>query len=226
MCGRYTLTQTGQLPAVFEISEIRIPPRFNIAPTQEVPVVRLSDEKGRYLDSLKWGLVPRWSKDPSLGARMINARSETVEKKPSFREAFRQRRCLVPADGFYEWKKSPGSKQPYFIGMSDRSVFAFAGLWEYFSKDGRELETFTILTCKPNNLLSEIHDRMPVILPRESFSSWLDPRRDSSSLKSLLAPYSAEEMTAYRVSRLVNNPRNDVPECVEPVDRLPSLFGS
>jgi putative SOS response-associated peptidase YedK len=225
MCGRYTLAQTGQLPMVFEISEIRIPPRFNIAPTQEVPVVRLSREKGRYLDSLKWGLVPHWSKDSSVGARMINARSETVEKKPSFRDAFRQRRCLVPADGFFEWKKAPGGKQPYFIGMSDRSLFAFAGLWEYFARAGEELETFTILTCEPNALLSQIHDRMPVILARQSYGRWLDPDTDAKILHSLLAPYPAEEMTTYPVSKLVNSPRNDVPACIERADRPPSLFG-
>ena len=224
MCGRYTLTQTGQLPAVFEISEVRIPPRFNIAPTQEVPVVRLSEERGRYLDSLKWGLVPGWAKDPSIGARMINARSETVDKKPSFRDAFRQRRCLVPADGFYEWKKLPRAKQPYFIGMGDRSVFAFAGLWECFERADQELETFTILTCEPNTLLSNIHDRMPVILPRETYSAWLDPKTDPTDLSSLLIPYPAVNMTSFPVSKLVNSPRNDTPHCIEPVDPPSSLF--
>lgn len=224
MCGRYTLTQTGQLPAVFEISEIRIPPRFNIAPTQSVPVVRLSEDRGRFLDCLSWGLVPSWAKNPSMGARMINARSETVEKKPSFRDAFRRRRCLVPADGFYEWKKLSGGKVPHFIGMSDRSLFAFAGLWESNNRGDHQLETFTILTCQPNDLLAEIHDRMPVILPCEHYGRWLDPSSDAGLLNSLLAPYPAKEMTTYPVSRLVNSPRNDGPACIEPVDHPPSLF--
>jgi len=151
---------------------------------------------------------------------MINARSETVAKKPAFRAAFQQRRCLVPADGFYEWKKLTGGKQPYFVGMSDRSLFAFAGLWESFG----DLETFTILTCEPNNFLSELHDRMPVILSRQSYGSWLDPETDSKELHAMLAPYPAEEMTIYPVSRLVNSPRNDVPACIERVEPDPSLF--
>jgi putative SOS response-associated peptidase YedK len=220
MCGRYVLNQTGQLPAVFEISEIHIPPRFNIAPTQQVPVVRITEDRTRHLDSLRWGLIPSWSKDPTIASRLINARSETVDKKPAFREAFRQRRCLVPADGFYEWKRLPGGKQPYFIGMSDRSLFAFAGLWEYFNWKGNELESFTILTCEPNDLVSKLHERMPVILPRTSYASWLNPETESKSLHSLLAPYPATQMTTYPVSKLVNSPRNDVPACIEPFDEL------
>ena len=214
MCGRYVLSQTGELPAVFEISEIRIPPRFNIAPTQEAPVIRLSEDDRRHLDTLRWGLVPSWSKDSAIGSRMINARSETAARKPAFRGAFRHRRCLVPADGFYEWKRLPEGKQPYFIGMSDRSLFAFAGLWESFD----ELETFTILTCEPNERLSGLHNRMPVILPRETYDSWLDPRTGGEDLQSLMTPYAASNMTTYPVSRLVNNPRNDLPACIEPVD--------
>jgi putative SOS response-associated peptidase YedK len=226
MCGRYTLSQAGDLPAVFEISETRIPPRFNIAPTQEVPVIRLSETNERSLDTLRWGLIPSWTRNPAKVPSLINARSETAGKKPAFRDAFRKRRCLVPADGFYEWKNLPGRKQPYLVRMSDRSLFAFAGIWESFHNElGQELQTFTILTCKPNDVVASIHDRMPVIMPRQDYSTWLDPVATDCDLRSLLVPYPSGQMAAYPVSRLVNSPRNDMPACMEAVDEPTTLFG-
>lgn len=225
MCGRYTLSQTGELPAVFEISEIRIPPRFNIAPTQEVPIVRISENNQRQLDIFRWGLIPSWTRDAVRASSLINARSETAESKPAFREAYRRRRCLVPADGFYEWKSLAGAKQPYLVRMSNLSLFAFAGLWESLRRGaGKELHTFTILTCQPNDLVAGIHNRMPAILPRETYDRWLDPATLSCELKSLLAPYPGDQMSAFPVGRLVNSPRNDVPDCMEPLDEPRSLF--
>ena len=221
MCGRYVLSQTGNLPSVFEISETRIPPRYNIAPTQQAPVVRLDSDDRRRLDNLRWGLVPPWAAKPGSGPPLINARSETVSRKPAFRDAFSSRRCLVPANGFYEWKKTPGGKQPHWIGLSDQSLFAFAGLWESYQQAGSELESFTIMTCDANNLVAEIHDRMPVILAQENFESWLDPGARSTDLHPLLTPFPAHLMKTFQVSRLVNSPRNDDARCIEPYDEVP-----
>lgn len=216
MCGRYTLTKTGEMPEFFEISEVRLPPRFNIAPTQDVPVIRSSDG-ARKLDLLRWGLVPRWAKDPSIGARMINSRLETVEEKPSFRVPFQRQRCIVPADGFFEWRNDPGGKQPYYFTMKSGAVFGLAGLWDSCKREGEILETFSIITCEANSTVSPVHHRMPVILPRELFSSWLDPTVQGGELKHLLGPYPAEEIASSPVSRFVNNARNDSPECITPI---------
>jgi putative SOS response-associated peptidase YedK len=168
---------------------------------------------------LRWGLIPSWADDPEIGSRMINARSETVAEKPSFRRAFKERRCLIPANGFYEWRKENGGKQPYYFRMKDGRPFAFAGLWESWDRHGGgEIQSCTILTTDANDLVSEIHHRMPVILPQEDYELWLDSTlREPDQLLPLLAPYPTNDMEAYPVSRRVNNPSNNEPGCVESV---------
>jgi putative SOS response-associated peptidase YedK len=219
MCGRYTLrTPVGRLAEEFgfEASSVELPPNYNVAPTQEVAAV-LSEGGERRLELLRWGLIPPWADDPQIGSRMINARSETAPEKPSFRRAFRERRCLIPADGFYEWKRMNGSKQPYYIHMKEGRPFAFAGLWESWKDNGGpEIRSCAILTTKPNALAGEIHDRMPVILPAGSYDAWLDPDAERDELYGLLAPYPEDEMEAYPVSRFVNSPSNNDPRCIEP----------
>jgi len=221
MCGRFTLRSSPAVVArEFGLDDQPdLFPRFNIAPTQEVAVVRQRADDGRkQLAFLRWGLIPSWANDPSIGDRMANARSETAAIKPSFRRAFRSRRCLVVADGFYEWQKVDGRKQPYFIGLQGDRPFGLAGLWERWEKAGEPVESCTILTTDANELMQPIHERMPVIVPANQYNLWLDPRcGDTEKLVKLLRPYPSEEMLAYRVSTLVNNPRNDVPQCVEPL---------
>ena len=233
MCGRFTLTDPNvdiavqfNLPAIPDMQ-----PRYNIAPTQPVAAVRASrDSNARELVMLQWGLIPFWAKDPKIGARMINARSETAAEKPSFRAAFRRRRCLVIADGFYEWQKQNGSKQPFFIHLRDTRPFAFAGLWEHWEgPDDSLIESCTLLTCNPNDLLRSVHNRMPVILDPEDYDLWLDPEvQKQDLLQPLLRPYPAGEMDAYPVSRFVNSPANDSPKCIEPLledQHLPGFSG-
>jgi putative SOS response-associated peptidase YedK len=171
---------------------------------------------------LKWGLVPFWSKDSKIGYKMINARSEGIEDKPSFRQAFKQRRVLVLADGFYEWKRIEKEKQPYRFVMKDRKPFAFAGLYEIWKKEGENpLFTCTIITTTPNEITKDVHDQMPAILKEENYDTWMDPdNQDILSLKSLLVPYPAEEMMKYEVSTLVNTPKNDLPSIFEPINSL------
>jgi putative SOS response-associated peptidase YedK len=218
MCGRYTLrTPIDVLAEGFEIQEYpsSITPNYNVAPTQEVAAVVEEDEM-RKLEMFHWGLIPSWAKDPSIGNKMINARAETVSEKPSFRSAFKKRRCLILADGFYEWQKTDDGKQPYHIKMQDDSPFAFAGLWEIW-KDDEEIRSCTIITTAANDLMSEIHHRMPVILPPDDYDMWLDPDFDEKEpLTSLLKPYSSDKMEAYIVSRRVNKPSNNEPSVVEP----------
>jgi putative SOS response-associated peptidase YedK len=197
-------------------------PRFNIAPTQPVPVVRCSPENRdseREFVWLRWGLIPSWAKDPAIGNRMINARAETVAQKPSYRAAFRRRRCLVVADGFYEWQRAGRQKQPYFIRMRDDRPFAFAGLWEAWEgADHSALETCTLLTTEPNELMQPIHNRMPVILAADAYEQWLDPAgQEADSLSRLLGPYPPDEMVAYPVSTYVNSPTHDGARCIERV---------
>ncbi len=222
MCGRFTLTvDPGQLQEAFPWVDIPgdVPQRYNIAPTQPVGVVP-NDGLNR-LDFFNWGLIPFWAKDPKIGNRMINARSETVDQKPSFRGSFKYKRCLVLADGFYEWRKTPGTKSkiPHFIHMKDGKPFAFAGLWDAWqSNDGSEIKSFTIITTEPNRLLAEIHNRMPVILPPDTYQDWLkEGEYDPELLKSFLKPYPSDIMEAYPVSRAVNSPKYDSPECILPV---------
>jgi putative SOS response-associated peptidase YedK len=222
MCGRFTLIMPGEAVAeLFQLPEVpTLAPRYNIAPTQPVAAVRVSRDSGqRELTHFHWGLIPRWAKDPSIGSRMINARSETAAEKPSFRAAIKYRRCLVPADGFYEWQKLNGKKQPVRVQASDGNLFAIAGLWEHWSSpDGSEIESCTLLTTSPNELLAQVHNRMPVLVAPENFDLWLDPAaQHAGEVQHLLKPYPADEMTFYPVSTHVNNPRNDDPRCIEPL---------
>jgi putative SOS response-associated peptidase YedK len=222
MCGRFTLTVDpatlqDEFPE-FQIPEADFLPRFNIAPTQPLAVVPNNGLNA--LNFFTWGLVPFWAKDPSIGNRMINARSETLAEKPSFRNAYKRRRCLIFADGFYEWQKVPGEKTkiPTYIRMKDGKPFTFAGLWEEWnSPDGSQILSTTIITTTPNELVQPIHNRMPVILPQTAHDTWLTPEEvDPQKLNPFLQPYPAEHMEAYPVSRFVNNPRNDSPDCIRP----------
>ncbi len=223
MCGRFTLrTPTPVLIQHFELGQIPpLPPRFNIAPTQSIAAVRvLAAGAERQLDLLHWGLIPSWAKEPSIGNRLINARAETLAEKPSFRDAYRKRRCLIAADGFYEWKKVGSKKQPYYITRKDQLPFAFAGLWEQWRdrtlRNAPLLESCTIITTDANELVEDLHDRMPVILEPGDFDLWLNPdEHDPKRLDPLLRPAPADGLTAYPVSPLVNRPTSDTPECVE-----------
>ena len=222
MCGRYTLkTPIERLSEKFQFSKvIPLKPRYNIAPSQPVVAVRrLPDDSDRQLAMLRWGFIPGWVKDPTSGTQPINAKAETAAEKPMFREAFKRRRCLVPADGFYEWKQEGGRKQPVYIRMKDEEPFAIAGLWENWEgQDGQTIESCTLLTTEPNDLLAPIHNRMPVILEPKDYELWLDPEiQQVDRLQPLLHPYPLEQMTAYPVSLHVNNPRNDDALCLEPV---------
>ena len=224
MCGRFTLRAPASIVAA-EFGLFEMPaftPCFNIAPTQPVAVVRYGPERSeseRELVWLHWGLIPSWAKDRSIGNRMINARSETVAEKPAYRAAFRRRRCLVAADGFYEWQRTGRAKQPWFIRLRDDRPFAFAGLWEHWEgADHSYVESCTLVTTEPNSLMRPIHDRMPVILASEAYDRWLDPEvQKPEPLLPLLRPYPAEEMIAYPVSPYVNSPTHDDPQCIERV---------
>jgi putative SOS response-associated peptidase YedK len=220
MCGRFAQKSPAKkIAKKFEVEGV--PPlaeRYNVAPAQAVLAVREASA-AREAVFLKWGLVPRWAKDPAIGNRLINARSETVTEKPSFREAFTRRRCLVPLDGFYEWSRRGDRKRPFFFHLRDGEPFALAGLWERWEGGGEPLETCTLLTTEANELLAPHHDRMPVILRPEDYGLWLDAGvRRSDLLRPLFRPYPHEEMGAYGVSLLVNSPSNDDPRCVEPSD--------
>lgn len=224
MCGRFTLTaDQDSFEDRFSLTRFDLGwvPSFNIAPTQEVLTVTNDGSENRP-ELMRWGLVPSWAKDPKIGNRMINARSETVAEKPSFRTAFKRRRCLIPADGFYEWKREGKAKKPMLITANPGGLFAFAGLWETWKQpDDSWLLTCAIITTSANEFMKSIHDRMPVILPRESEASWLDPEeQDTAMLSELLLPYDSDRMEAYEVSTLVNSPRNNFPEVIEPVATL------
>ncbi len=224
MCGRFTLTvDPAELREAF--GEYTFPeqfaPRFNISPTQ--PVLAIPNDTRNKADFFSWGLIPSWSKDPTIASRLINARGETVAEKPSFRGGFKYKRCLIPADGFYEWKAQGGEKTkvPYFIHMKDRHPFAFAGLWdEWHSPDGGTLlRTCTIITIEPNELMAALHNRMPVILHQKDYAQWLDAAPQTpENLLPLIKPFPADKMSAYPVSTLVNKPGNDRPECVVPLN--------
>jgi putative SOS response-associated peptidase YedK len=223
MCGRFSLVaDPDDLREAFPWLNIPITdtaPRYNIAPSQ--PVAAIPNDGKHQLDYFIWGLIPSWAKDPSIGNRLINARAETLGEKPSFRTAFRRRRCLIPADGFFEWKAVPGlkTKTPMYVRMKSGNPFVFAGLWENWSSpDGSILQSCTIVTTEPNSLMKDIHSRMPVILPASVHEQWLEPGEVvAQRLEALLQPYPAEEMIAYAVSPLVNSPANDLPVCIEPV---------
>ena len=217
MCGRYTLiADLGDLAQRFEFdgSDFSYDPGYNIAPTESVVTVRNVESREAAL--MRWGLIPFWAKDPKIGARMINARAETVAEKPAFRSALRRRRCLVLADGYYEWQKTPVGKRPFRIVMQSGEPFAMAGLWETWKDpQGNVVPSCTIITTSANDFLSPIHDRMPVILPRESEELWLDPdTKDPCALKGIFTPYSNEGMDAYEISTLVNSAANNDPEVI------------
>jgi putative SOS response-associated peptidase YedK len=230
MCGRFTVTSPAEILARdfgFEPPS-SFAPRYNICPGQAIGVVRPGETEGlRELAFLHWGLVPHWMKERPRDARMINARSETVADKPSFRDSFRKRRCLVPADGFFEWKAGPGGKQPYLIRMRSGAPFAIAGIWaQWTGGEGDPLESCALLTTTPNELMAPIHDRMPVLLGQENWDAWLDTAgADPQRLQEMLVPAPADAMEAIAVSRWVNSPRNDDPRCLEPHPRE-TLFDS
>jgi putative SOS response-associated peptidase YedK len=220
MCGRFTLRTAGKvLAAVFQLPQVpQLPFPYNIAPTQVVAAVRQAAGSGlRELVQLRWGLIPSWAEDKKIGARLINARAETAATKPSFRSAFRHRRCLLLADGFYEWQRLDGKKQPFYLRLRDDRPFAFAGLWESWTgPDGEVIESGALLTTEANATVRPVHDRMPVILAAADYARWLDPAAQKpEALQPLLRPYPAEEMTAYPVSTRVNAPRNDDAKCIE-----------
>ena len=221
MCGRYTLrTPPAELAQFFGLlREPDVRPRFNIAPTQQVLAVRFDEAAApREPVLLRWGLVPFWADDLKIGNRMINARSDTVAAKPAFRASFKRRRCLVLADGFFEWRQLDSGKQPYHIRLKSDEPFAFAGLWEHWNKGQTPVDSCTIITTDANDFMSSIHDRMPVILPPDSYDLWLDPHnQDAPALTALLRPYADDDLTAVPVSTIVNNPRNDLPACVQPL---------
>lgn len=226
MCGRFTQTLTWpQLVELYRLDEVpapaALPPRYNVAPTQDIAVVRRAkDTDERQLVLMRWGLVPFWAKDIGVGARMINARAETVAETPAFRTAFRSRRCLIVADGFYEWQKRlAGPKQPYHITTESRSPFAFAGLWERWAPDGgQSIETCTIVTTRANEAVMPIHDRMPAMLGPADFEAWLDTRRPTGETQDLLKPWPGR-MATTPVSRRVNAVANDDRACLEPAAR-------
>jgi putative SOS response-associated peptidase YedK len=231
MCGRFGLLHTwDEIYAAYALTlaPLNLQPRFNIAPTQPVFAITASNEGGggeaggNTANHFQWGLVPSWAKDPAIGVKMINARAETVAEKPAFRAAFRRRRCLIPASGFYEWQKQgTGPKQPFWIAAADGGLLSFAGLWEtWLSPDGGELQTCTIITTDANDSLQPIHHRMPVILAPDDFAAWLDVRdeTDTGAASALLRPAPDDATTARPVSTRVNNVRNDDASLIEPVE--------
>lgn len=221
MCGRFSQAEIAALDReVFKLLEVpHLEPKYNIAPTEPAAVIREHADDGRRLELLRWGLIPGWADDPAIGNRLINARAESVTRKAAFRDAFVARRCLIPADGFYEWRKTPQGKQPYYV-RARTGLLAFAGLWEYFeSRQTGPVESFTIITTDANDLVRPIHDRMPVILPPEAYDRWLDPtNHDTETLSALLVPAPADMMDMHPVSRYVNSPHNKGRECVEPLE--------
>jgi len=223
MCGRFTITlDPGEIQELLNLGPfVHIhQPRYNVAPSQPIPIVK--DNVTKSIELYKWGLVPFWAKDPNIGYKMINARSETAHKKPSFRAAFKHRRCLILADGFFEWHADikGGPKTPYLFKLQNNLPFTFAGLYEHWPiPSGGELHTCTILTCQPNELVSGYHNRMPVMLGDDSRWSWLNPTAKEGDLLALLGPYPADEMTCYPVSRAINSPKNDQPEVIKPVEQ-------
>lgn len=223
MCGRFTLTSDADsIAKCFELSDVpSVSPRYNIAPTQSVLVICQDEtDRQRKIKFCRWGLIPSWAKDATIGAKLINARAETVADKPSFRSAFRDRRCLIIADGFYEWKSlGPKSKQPYYIRLEPQQPFAMAGLWEsWLNPESEQIFSCTIVTTKANILMASIHDRMPVILDSSDCEQWLDPEIKSSELlQPLLTPNESSTLKTYPVSSLVNKVKNDSAELLAPV---------
>jgi len=233
MCGRYTITQDlAELEKLvrFICKVVDFKPRYNLAPRAQAPILVWENGKP-VLKPMRWGLIPSWSKDETLGDKLTNARADTINEKPSFRSQFASQRCLIPADGFYEWQTTPGGKQPFRFTLKNGGYFCMAGLWDKWIRPPREdelalddtgpsaaqtVETFTIITTEPNPMVAAVHDRMPVILGPEHYQWWLQPNRfEPQFLKTLLRPYPAEDMASYRVSKLVNNARFDAPACLQ-----------
>ncbi|WCK55175.1 SOS response-associated peptidase [Aneurinibacillus sp. Ricciae_BoGa-3] len=224
MCGRFTLTTPldvllDRFQATTAIEDYT--PRYNIAPSQQI-LTLINNGKENRLGYLKWGLIPYWAQDPKIAYKMINARAESIDQKPSYKHSFKNKRCLVIADSFYEWKREDGKKSPHRIRLKSEQPFAFAGLWDkWVSGDGEPVYSCTIITTKPNDLMASIHDRMPVILTKQQEKIWLDRDvKDTDLLKRFLVPYDAKEMEAYQVSNLVNSPKNEVAECLLPINSL------
>jgi putative SOS response-associated peptidase YedK len=223
MCGRYAFFSPAEaVKRIFALDEVpELEPRYNISPTQSVPAVRAGEEGARAFAMLHWGLVPKWAKERAIGNRMINARSESIAEKPSFRDAFRKRRCLVIADGWYEWQVTPDGKRPWFIHMKDARPFAFAGLWERWKNpaDGALLESCTIVTTDASQSIKKIHERMPVVLEEADRDRWLDTAfSETDKLSELLRPYEPKALEAWPVSRQVNAPKNQGPELIAPAE--------
>ena len=232
MCGRYTLVNLAQLTDLFPWIDTPsdTPPRYNIAPSQ--PILAVANEKPNEYDFFLWGLIPAWAKDPTIGNKLCNARAETLAEKNTFKNAYRRRRCAIPADGFYEWRLAADgkTKQPFYIRLKGGQPFALAGLWENWQNPagtGEELQTATIITTRPNELMTDIHARMPVMLDAKAVKRWIEPgEKTPEELDAMLEPYPASEMEAFPVSRDVNTPKNDNPHLIEKVEPpKTTLFG-
>lgn len=230
MCGRFTqLAPWSELVGLYRLSKdappLNLAPRYNIAPTESAPIVRLRRDGSRELVMARWGLIPSWAKDARAGARAINARAETIDRLPTFREPFARRHCLVIADGFYEWRKlAAGKRQPYYVTLPENRPFAFAGLWQIWrSSTGERVDSFTIIVTAANDLLRALHDRMPVLLEPERFDEWLDSTRPAAEAKRLLVPY-AGPMTIFPVGRAVNKAGSEEPDYIDPIG--PSVTGT
>ena len=219
MCGRYALYHSAEdLGPLFDTETAELTPRYNIAPSQGAPIIRSLAGGGREMLVARWGLLPHWADPARFKANLFNARAETVDEKPSFRDAVRRSRCLVPASGFFEWKQGESPKTPHFIRRADDQPLAFAGLWGLNTKGEEPVLSCTILTTRPNRLMAELHDRMPVILEGEQLERWLDPSvQSASALRDVFEPFPAEAMTAYPVGRSVNSPQHDEAALIAPV---------
>lgn len=232
MCGRLVIDLSPEMITeiygIIRDIERELNPRYNVTPSQTIPIVRVDADGGRELAFVRWGLIPSWAKDIAIGNSLINARSETAAEKPSFRSAFKRRRCIIPTGGFYEWQRQDGKrKQPWYFRMADGSPVSIAGLWEHWQgSDGQVIESCSILTTSANELMAPIHERMPVILSHECQAAWLNPKlTDVAVLQEFCRPCSSELLSAYPVSSLVNSPKNDSAECVVPVRILGSAKG-
>jgi putative SOS response-associated peptidase YedK len=216
MCGRFALKNPRAVKAAFDLKDMpELPPRYNIAPSQDIAIIR-ADPDGRHLSLAHWGLIPVWAKAADSGYSTINARAETVDTKPSFRAPFKRHRCIIPADGFYEWHEEGGIKIPHHIGRKDGVPFALAGLWDRWKGPQGEVTSCTIIVTGANAFMKPLHDRMPVILAPQDYARWLDPdNHDTASLKQLLAPAPEDWLAEWPVSRALNNPRHEGPDCAE-----------
>ncbi|MGD8576423.1 MAG: SOS response-associated peptidase [Thiohalophilus sp.] len=220
MCGRLALyTPPDELAQWLDaVPRLALAPHYNLAPGLDLAACRLDNEGQRELVALHWGLVPHWSKGPDSRYSMINARADTVEQKPAYREPFRHKRCLIPADGFYEWHRTEQGKQPYYFRLQQETPLAFAGLWDHWQGEDRSINSATIIVTEANDLMRPVHDRMPVILPPETWEQWLDPNQSTTDLKTMLQPYTGTDLICYPVSKVVNNARNDRADLLQPVE--------